>query len=168
MTSASDAVASRWPSPRALHGLGRHRPGPRGLPGSAVLAETSLGGIDPRVLDLPFEAPLQRSEPQNRRDPEIPTGQEAPPLVRFVHFVPLHRSTARASTPPVLRGRFGPALPDADITFRPRGLSPPRRVPPRGGCGLVASRSRSWGSPRFAPPHAGPKTCMTHAGSRPA
>ena len=35
------------------------------------------------------------------------------------------------------------------ITFRPRGFSPPRRVPPRGGCGFVAPRSRLWGSSRF-------------------
>ncbi len=35
------------------------------------------------------------------------------------------------------------------VTFRPRGFSPPRRFPPRGGCGLVASRSRPGGSTRF-------------------
>jgi hypothetical protein len=33
--------------------------------------------------------------------------------------------------------------------FRPRGFSPPRRLAPLRSCGLVASRSRSWGPPRF-------------------
>jgi len=36
-----------------------------------------------------------------------------------------------------------------DLLFRPRGFAPPRRLPPPPACGLVASRSRSWGSPRF-------------------
>lgn len=35
------------------------------------------------------------------------------------------------------------------IPFHPRGLSPPRRLAPRALRGLVASRIRSWGSPRF-------------------
>lgn len=32
---------------------------------------------------------------------------------------------------------------------RPRGLSPPRRVPPQADPGLIPSRKRSWGSLRF-------------------
>jgi len=36
-----------------------------------------------------------------------------------------------------------------ELPFRPRGFAPPRRFPPLGGCGLVASRCRSWGSSRF-------------------
>jgi len=36
-----------------------------------------------------------------------------------------------------------------EIPFRPRGFAPPRRLPPLGGRGLVASRCQSWGSPRF-------------------
>jgi len=34
-------------------------------------------------------------------------------------------------------------------SFRPRGLSPPRRVPPPAACGLVASHYRPWGSSGF-------------------
>lgn len=34
-------------------------------------------------------------------------------------------------------------------TFRPRGLSPPRRLAPPSACRLVASRCRSWGSLGF-------------------
>jgi len=37
-----------------------------------------------------------------------------------------------------------------NCSFRPRGFSPPRRFSPRLGCGLVASRYRSWGSSRLA------------------
>lgn len=44
---------------------------------------------------------------------------------------------------------FGGSVPSDPIVFRPRGLSPPRRLAPPGLCGLVASRCRSWGSPRF-------------------
>lgn len=40
--------------------------------------------------------------------------------------------------------------------FRPRGLAPPRRLAPLRGCGLVASRSRTWGSLRFADSTAAP------------
>lgn len=34
-------------------------------------------------------------------------------------------------------------------SFRPRGFSPPRRLPPPAACGLVASHYRPWGSPGF-------------------
>jgi len=37
----------------------------------------------------------------------------------------------------------------ARSAFRPRGFAPPRRFAPPRPCGLVASRCRSWGSPRF-------------------
>jgi hypothetical protein len=62
---------------------------------------------------------------------------------------PLHRHARRASTP----GSRSSLWPDAatrQVPFRPRGFSPPRRFPPRGGCGSVAPRCRSWSSPRFA------------------
>jgi len=45
---------------------------------------------------------------------------------------------------------FGKRQP-ASSSFRPRGLSPPRRLAPskRGAC--IATRFRPWGSPRFHP-----------------
>ena len=43
---------------------------------------------------------------------------------------------------------FGKSLP-ATRSFRPRGLSPPRRLSPPTARGLVASHSRSWGSSGF-------------------
>jgi hypothetical protein len=57
-------------------------------------------------------------------------------------------TSSRASTPMRCRHRTGPELP-ARAAFRPRGFAPPRRVPPLWSRGLVASRCRSWGSPRF-------------------
>jgi hypothetical protein len=55
-----------------------------------------------------------------------------------------------------------PKLPSArpyqgvGILFRPRGLSPPRRLAPHRGCGFIAPRCRLWGSTRFPlqPPRA--------------
>lgn len=76
-----------------------------------------------------------------------------PPLVGFA-CSPFRRLSPRASTPG--RGGF-PLLPSAssdqlEVPFRPRGLAPPRRLSPHGDRGLVASRSRPWGSPRFRVP----------------
>jgi hypothetical protein len=64
---------------------------------------------------------------------------------------PLHR---HGQLRPLPRGvsallRFRRAI--SEIAFRPRGFAPPRRFPPHLVCGLVASRCRSWGSPRFPP-----------------
>jgi hypothetical protein len=55
----------------------------------------------------------------------------------------------RASTPADVAACFGSRETISGVTFRPRGFAPPRRFPPLGGCGLVASRCRSWGSLRF-------------------
>jgi len=41
-----------------------------------------------------------------------------------------------------------------EVQFRPRGFAPPRRLAPLGARGLVASRYRPWGSPRFRGPPA--------------
>ena len=52
---------------------------------------------------------------------------------------------------PCERSGFGPlGMPrPAAHAFRPRGFAPPRRLPPPSACGLVASRSRPWGSSGF-------------------
>jgi len=47
------------------------------------------------------------------------------------------------------RALIGPSVRPDDISFRPRGFSPPRRLSPRGGCGFVAPRCQPWGSSRF-------------------
>jgi hypothetical protein len=76
------------------------------------------------------------------------------------------RSEDRLHRPPV-------ATPE--VPFRPRGFAPPRRLAPLGARGLVASRCRPWGSPRFrsiacpAPPKQlvacwGPSPRRTHPG----
>jgi len=52
-----------------------------------------------------------------------------------------------------------------EVTFRPRGFAPPRRLAPRAARGLVASLCRPWGSSRFLPDNRGccafPATCTT-------
>jgi len=58
----------------------------------------------------------------------------------------------RASTPTGVAACFGSRETISGVLFRPRGFAPPRRFPPLGGRGLVASRCRSWGSLRFGPP----------------
>jgi hypothetical protein len=59
---------------------------------------------------------------------------------------------SRASTPAagIAAFRFGSEVPTSEIAFRPRGFSPPRRLSPLGGRGLVSSLCRPWGSLRFA------------------
>jgi hypothetical protein len=48
---------------------------------------------------------------------------------------------------------FGRTMP-ASCVFRPRGFSPPRRLPPPAARGLVASHCRPWGSSGFRRGHA--------------
>jgi hypothetical protein len=66
-----------------------------------------------------------------------------------VQRTPLHR-TVGESTPGfgIAASTVGTRRP-AVSSFRPRGFSPPRRLAPPRPCGPVASRCRSWGSPRF-------------------
>jgi hypothetical protein len=69
----------------------------------------------------------------------------------FARLPPLCRSTFSASTPGS-RGSLRPDETSRRVTFRPRGLSPPRRLSPRWGCGFVAPRCRLWSSTRFLLP----------------
>jgi len=71
--------------------------------------------------------------------------------MRFVCSSPLYRP-CRVSTPACVAARFGHEDFRFAIPFRPRGFAPPRRLPPPGGRGLVASRCQSWGSSRFLLP----------------
>jgi hypothetical protein len=85
---------------------------------------------------------LRPSSPGLRLGELHPRGLRAP---RF----PLHRLGFRS---PLLQG-FAASLRQRRNhplrAFRPRGFTPPRRLPPPVVRGLVASRCRSWGSPRF-------------------
>jgi len=96
----------------------------------------------PRGLRLPFEAPFQ---PWPRRSPHRSAGRSA-----------ASRGIRRVSPPSTcFRNRardVAVALPlDCRVQrgCRPRGFAPPRRFAVSGRRGLVASRCRSWGSPRF-------------------
>jgi hypothetical protein len=63
------------------------------------------------------------------------------------------RSGRPLPAPTLARLCLRPACANKQVSFRPRGFSPPRRLPPASQCGLVASHCRSWGSPRcFHPP----------------
>jgi len=62
--------------------------------------------------------------------------------------MPLYRSTVCVSTPGS-RGFLRADGASRRLLFRPRGFSPPRRFPPRRGCGSVAPRCRLWSSTRF-------------------
>lgn len=88
-----------------------------------------------------------------RRRLSHPLGS-VPPSASFKVF---QRTAPPSTSPPVstpgamqvaLRLAFGRSLP-ATRTFRPRGLSPPRRLSPPTARGLVASHCRSWGSSGF-------------------
>jgi len=130
----------------------RHRPslagepescGPSGLGSSTELSllpwsnSTSSRGIRPAVRSRNHG--LRRSPDPGADLPSTDpvTRKRAP----SVHRPSVHSHTRRR----VLRSR-GTIL---EILFRPRGFTPPRRFPPLGGRGLVASRCRSWGSSRF-------------------
>ena len=71
-------------------------------------------------------------------------------MLRSTRSTPLHRHPTERPLPHAPFGPcFGPEGTTLEIPFRPRGFAPPRRLPPLGGRGLVASRCQSWGSPRF-------------------
>ena len=62
---------------------------------------------------------------------------------------PLHRIQLRKSTPgPRFPGFLRKKRCECFFSFRPAGFSPVRRLTPSAACGYVATRFRSWGSPR--------------------
>jgi hypothetical protein len=83
---------------------------------------------------LPSQAMCGSRRTRPKPGSPFPThGAPAPALVRLL---------------PAPEGAFGVSVPTDTILFRPRGLSPPRRLAPHELCRLVASCCRSWGSPR--------------------
>ena len=128
----------RWLSPPPSTAFGRSRA--RALEGPSIgpLSTTFMADRATLLTFVPsFPAPSGPCDPTESSGflswgcPKI-----APPSTR-----------AEESTPGrfrVLRG----GLPHPPA-FRPRGFSPPRRLAPLRPRGLVSSRCRSWGSPRF-------------------
>jgi len=68
--------------------------------------------------------------------------------IRRPPFATVRRPESRPSPPWTRACRCQPS-----DSFRPRGLSPPRRLSPRGRCRFVAPCCRPWGSPRSRSPH---------------
>jgi hypothetical protein len=104
------------------------------------------------TLASPTERSRLRWNPRDRD--ESRSGSSSRGLARLA---PPRRFTAGASTPtgPVDTRSTGPASgrgSTPDILFRPRGFSPPRRLPPHQGCGFVAPRCRPRGSSRCRAP----------------
>jgi len=151
-------AAGRWSFPRL----------PRASPSPVGTAEVFMAF-----------ARWRRLSPDNRRAPSwsslhfgVPRSApaEVRPLSRGIRQVSggfrlgLHRSgtpvdpsnrpsvgpSARVHSRSPLRASFGLGGATSEVSVRPRGFSPPRRLPPRSACGLVASRCRPWGSPRFS------------------
>jgi hypothetical protein len=105
-----------------------------------------LRRVHPRDLLLSFRALSSLPE-------LLATSEEVrvPPLLGFVRFPPLCRTTSDASTPGSLRSLRSDGATHR-ILFRPRGFSPPRRLAPHRRCGFVAPRCRLWGPSRFPGP----------------
>jgi len=86
-----------------------------------------------------FFRPLERLPPPGASTPRQPASSERWPSTSLAG--PIRRPGACCPSAGPCQGSH---------SFRPRGFPPPRRFPPRLACGLVASRSRPWGSSRLA------------------
>jgi hypothetical protein len=104
--------------------------------------------VDIRLRDLLLSFRALSSLPEL-----LATSEEVrvPPLLGFVRFAPLCRSTSDAYTPGSSRSLRSDGA-TRRILFRPRGFSPPRRLAPHRRCGFVAPRCRLWGPSRFPVP----------------
>lgn len=138
------SVAVRWTSQLPPRSWTVADPDPRGLPEAAALP--ARGTIDPRDLRLVFRALATRRNPS--RPGRIPI--RVPPLVALPAVSPSPFSPG-ASTPgaDLAADHLRVEVSTPDVSFRPRGFAPPRRLPPHLGRGSVAPRSRPWGSSRF-------------------
>lgn len=100
--------------------FGRRRPGLRGVPGTCAAHRPKPIRASPRGLRLLFRALFDGWDPLSR----------APPLVGSVSARP---PTSRRASTPRSRSSLRPDDATRQVMFRPRGFSPPRRFPPRGG-----------------------------------
>jgi hypothetical protein len=146
----------------------RHRPprpwpparagaGPRGSADRAARSPVRMNVRAPRDLGAVFpDGPVRAARHRCRASSR-----------GVVQRTPLHR-TAGESTPGagIAACAVGPRRP-AVSTFRPRGFSPPRRFAPPRPRGPVASRCRSWGSPRFRLAARPPVARSPHDGASP-
>jgi len=124
----------------ALHGLGHARARPA-LEGPSIGPRPTTCIIERATLLTFVPSCPARSSPC---DPAVGT---AGFLSWGCPKIALPSTRAEESTPGRSRAlRRGLPHPPA---FRPRGFAPPRRLAPLRPCGLVSSRCRSWGSPRF-------------------
>jgi hypothetical protein len=139
LSPAARSVAGRWSSPRAPATFHRCRSGPRGVPWRAALPLPKLRDVGPHGLDLSFRALLVRLETLATPDK---SGSWIPPLMALPACASSLFLSARVHSRMLRRASLGSPVPPDDFPFRPRGLSPPRRFPPRVACGFVAPRSQ--------------------------
>jgi hypothetical protein len=141
-----------FPAPSAV--FGRHRPGP-----SRTCRWTSPAWWRTTEPSTPVTLASPSKRPQHDRSPSRPSRRPKPPSRTWTPSSPGVRPLT--VPPPTYTPRVHsrkPKLPSGRrhhpfrLVFRPRGFAPPRRLPPRGGCGFVAPRCRSWNSPRFTMP----------------
>jgi hypothetical protein len=120
--------------PRSLPGLSPSPAGPSRISRGSRRSPTGAGARKPSWTCLPFKAlengGVRLAPPPSSRG--IRRSRALPPTC-------LSRVNSRRSRSP----SFGRAGTHRPILFRPRGSSPPRRFPPRGGRGSVAPRSRT-------------------------
>jgi len=111
--------------------------------------------LAPRVLRLTFEDASLRvrlvwpATSEHRPKPVLSAARHASFLSWGSQRPSLHRHTHQVSTPAsCMQGASSEGCQLLGL-FRPCRFSRLRRLPPPGGRGLVASRYRSWDSPRF-------------------
>jgi hypothetical protein len=156
-TSAKHSVAGRLVLSCAPAAFDRHRSGAL----EDITGSLASGWRTTRLRHLRESFPSPSKRPHTGRALAVSAGTEAPtgtwtlPLLGFVTSLPLHRHTLRASTP------SAPSCPGSPSGRRhhPSSSRSARVVSHHldgflraKDHGLVASRYRSWGSPRFAKP----------------
>jgi hypothetical protein len=111
--------------------------------------EHRLPGSEPpgASTSVTFTSPSMRphtvGNPSRHAGTEVPSETRVPasPGVRPLSAPPpMHRPRVHSRRPKPPSGRRHHPF---RLAFRPRGFSPPRRFPPRSGCGFVAPRYRS-------------------------
>jgi len=98
------------------------------------------------TLASPSKRSHAQREPLTTIDESKATGSSSHGITRYP---PSLYDRPRVHSRTLRRALIGPSVRPDDISFRPRGFSPPRRLSPRGGCGFVAPRCQPWGSSRF-------------------
>jgi hypothetical protein len=113
-------------------------------PGDLTTTRTRTGREDPPGLRSPPELTSAPGDcpPKSAGVATLSWDSSDPPLRRVHRWKRRFRRDRRRP-----RGRVEDL--SSARAFRPRGFAPPRRFAPPPGRGLVASRCRPWGSPRF-------------------